>query len=116
MISVNTPKSLRAYKEPGEVITRRRLHRHPSGSHHRTVGQHDLEPQHLVAHNPVADGVRTARVGGGHPPQRGVPPGIYREKEAVYLKAFVQLAVRYPRLDPGDEVLGPNLQDLVHQT
>ena len=33
----------------------------------------------------------------------------------MFLEAFVQPAVCYARLDPGDEVFGPNLQNLVHQ-
>ncbi len=57
---------LGADEEPGQVVPGRGLYRQAAGAHHVPVGEHDLKPQDLIAHRPVADRVGAARVGRGH--------------------------------------------------
>src|SRR5215210_8425014 len=107
--------ALRADEESGQVVSGRGLHRHPAGAHDGPVREHHLESKDLIPHRPVAHGVSPARVGGDHPAQRSVPAGIHREEEPVLFEAPVESPVRNARLNPGQEVAGPDLEDLVHQ-
>jgi hypothetical protein len=53
-----------------EVVAARDLDELPAGPQDGAVGQHHLEPEHVVACHPVADGTHPAGVG-GHVPSEG---------------------------------------------
>jgi hypothetical protein len=68
----------------------------------------------MLAHGPVAHRVGARGRGRGHTAQRGVGPRIDREKDARVAQVLVQLLARNPRLNPAVQILGMDLQNLVH--
>ena len=63
------------------------------------VGEHDRQPQNVLAHRSVADRRRARRARRGHAADRRVGAGIDREHQAGVLQVIVQLAMRQPGFD-----------------
>ncbi len=103
-----------ADEQPGQVVAGRGLPRAAAGVDHTTVRQHHGQPQHVLAHRPVADGGGARGAGGGHAADGGVGAGVDGEHQAGVLQACFQ------RL-PGDagfhgdvEVVLADAQDARH--
>ena len=106
-------RSLRADEERAQVVAGRRLDRARARSDHRSVGEHDLEREHVRAHAAVADGRRAARVGRRHPAERRVRSRIDGEPQTVLGDRGVQLAAEHARLRARLQVAGKHLEDAV---
>ena len=73
--------------------------------------EHFPEAEDLVAHNPVLDSVRPARVGARHPAEGSVPAGVHRKVEPVPGQRRVEhvLRDRHRRIHPSRTVMLPRL-------
>ena len=106
--------ALGAHEQPGEVVAGGGLPCASAGSHDAPVGHHHREPQHILAHRPVAHRVRSRCTGRGHPAERCVGARVDGEEQAGVAQVLVELLSPHPRLDPAVEVLGVHLDDFVH--
>ena len=107
-------RPFRADEEPGQVVARRGLARPGSGADRPPVGQHDGEPQHVVAHRAVAHRVGARGARRGHAADRRVRARVDREEQAGVAEMGVELLAGHPRLDPDVEVGGVDLEHAVH--
>ena len=103
-----------ADEEPRQVVAGRRLARPLRGLDHPPVGSHDGQAEHVLAHGAVADGVGAAGARRRHAADRGVRPRVDREHQAGVAEIFVQLLPRHARLHAAVQILGVDLQHLVH--
>ena len=98
----------------GEVQHGRIFHR--SELHDRAVAQHDLQPGHVVDGHAIFQRVRTAGVGGhvAADGRRALARRVGSEVVAGPREGLRELQVEHARLDQGQGVAEPDLQDLVH--
>ena len=107
--------ALRADEQLGQVVAARALDELAAGAQHGAVGQHHLEPEHVVAGHAVADGAHAAGVGGHVPAERAALLARRdRVDEAERRQLAVELLERHAGLDHGDLVLGVDLEDPLH--
>ena len=106
---------LGADEQLGQVVPARALDELSAGAQHGAVRQHDLEPEHVVAGHPVADGAHAAGVGGHVASERAaLLAGRHRVDQPQRGELAVELLERHPRLDDGDLVLRVDLEDPLH--
>ncbi len=107
-------RALGADVEPGEVVAGARFARAAAGADDPAVGRDDGEPEHVLAHRAVANGVGARRARRGHAADRRVGAGIDREEQARALELGVELLAQHARLHAAVEVLGVDLEHAVH--
>ena len=88
----------------------------PAEQGHRTVGQHDLEGQHVGAGDAVQKAVRSARIVGHIATDRAglLTRGVWGEMESQMGYCSRQVEVQHSGLHPGQALVGVDLQDGVH--
>ena len=102
--------ALGADEQLGQVVAARALDELAAGPQHGAVGQHHLEPEHVMAGHPVADGAHAAGVGGHVAAERAaLLAGRDRVDQAQRRQLAVELLERHARLHHGDLVLGVDL-------
>ncbi len=103
-----------ADEQRGQVIARRRFPGTGASVDDAPVGQHDLQPAHLIAHRAVAHRRCPAGPRCGHTTERGIGAGIDGKHQAGGAEFGVQRLARAARLDAHQHVVGHNFQHRVH--
>ena len=108
--------ALGADEHAGEVEARGVLQRVPTGVDDLARGEHDLEPDDVVAGDAVADAAQTAGVGGDVAADAGdlVRRRVGWVEEAVFGHGPFEVAVEHARLHAGHAVGGVDRQHRVH--
>ena len=97
-----------------QVVTGRGFLRPRARGDDLAVAAHHLERQHVVAHGAVAHRIGAGRPGRRHAAQRGIGAGIDRKEHALVAQMLVERLAGDAGLDHAVEVLGMDLQHLVH--
>ena len=88
----------------------------PPDPRHGAVGQHDFEPEDVVAGHAVFQTARTARIGRDVSADAAIlqTRRIRWVKKSLVPRGLLQTSGDHPRLDHSDEVLRAQLFDPVH--
>ena len=108
-------RALAADEHAAEVVAGR-LRVEPAEHHDSTVGQHDLDREHVRRRDAVGEAVRATRVVGDVAADRArlLARRVGREVQAVRCEGACEIEVDHTRLDPRDALVGVDGQDPVH--
>ena len=76
----DTKRALRPDKQARQVVAGGGFSRTPTGAYDASIGKHDGQPQHVLAHGAVAHGVGARSARRRHAAERGVGARVDRER------------------------------------
>jgi hypothetical protein len=82
--------------------------------HHASVGEHDRQSEHVLAHGAVQHRCRPRGASRRHAADRRVGSGIDREHQAGVAERLRELQAGDASLDGGVEIFGADAQDAIH--
>ena len=105
-----------ADQELGQIVTAIVLLERGKPVIDRAVRQDGLKPQHQLAHRAESQHLRSPRIGGNQPADRGRPLGTERKRKAHALvkRGIMEIAENHARLGDGNSACRIDAADRVH--